>query len=602
MHKLRVPEAEAVIEYAPGQDLLSILTGADIGIQNPCNGKGTCGKCRVRILEGMLRPPGEAERRMLKPGELEAGIRLACLAVPEGDVTLERVAEEKNHRILTQGHVPVFAHCPVVTKRLGYLEEPTLALQTPLEERLCKAFGVSEPGLDLLRRHAGLKGSVTGVFAGERLIALEPGDTRDRCYGVAVDIGTTTVVASLVDLLSGAELAVTSEINPQKRFGLDVLTRITYCMENPETGTADMQREISSALNRMILDLCRTAGVAPEHVYEIAVAANTTMMHFLLGVDAAGIGRAPYAPVFTGAMALAASEAGICAGAPSARLYCLPSVSAYIGADIVAGAYVCRLHQREDRALFIDIGTNGEIVLSDRGRMVSCSCAAGPALEGMNISSGMRAAEGAVEELVIDAPAVSLTVIGDVAPTGLCGSGILAAVRELLRVGLVKPDGAFIKKETLHADDPLHALLRLDGTKRECHLTQEPDPIRITQKDVRQVQLAKGAILSGFYALLKETGIRLEDLDAVLIAGQFGAHLPVASLVGVGLLPPGSESRLSYVGNASKTGAYMALMSGAVRGELETLAGQMDYLELGAREGYERLFGDCLVFPAAISG
>lgn len=347
----------------------------------------------------------------------------------------------------------------------------------------------------------------------------------------------------------------------------------------------------------MILDLCRRAEVSPAQVYEIAVAANTTMTHFLLGIDAASIGRAPYAPVFTGARELPASEAGITAGALTARLYCLPAVSAYIGADIVAGAYVCQLHRRTDRALFIDIGTNGEIVLADRGRLVSCSCAAGPALEGMNISSGMRAADGAVEEVHIQAPGVKLKVIGDAPPAGLCGSGILAAVRELLRVGLVKPDGAFIKKDTLQAEDPRHTLLKLDGTKRECHLSPEPAPIRITQKDIRQVQLAKGAILSGFYALLRETGLTLEDLDVILIAGQFGAHLSVESLVGTGLLPEGAQTRLSYVGNAAKAGAYMALMSDKVRGELEALAGRMDYLELGASEGYERLFGECLLFP-----
>ncbi|WP_413228411.1 ASKHA domain-containing protein [Clostridium sp. CS001] len=328
-----------------------------------------------------------------------------------------------------------------------------------------------------------------------------------------------------------------------------------------------MQYVIVSAINEMISDMCNDAQIDRKNIYEISIAANCTMMHFLLGVDATSIGNSPYAPTFLKSKNILAKDIGLKA-AEGARLYCLPSVSAYIGADIVAGVYVCQLHKAEENILFIDIGTNGEIVLSNHGKLLSCSCAAGPALEGMNISSGMRAAEGAIEDLLITESGIEIKVIGNQQPIGLCGSGILAAVKELIRTGFVKKNGAFIKKEELQVSDYRYNM----------------------------IQLAKGAILSGFYALIKQADIDMSKLHKVMIAGQFGAHLPADSLVGTGILPEEIREKLVYVGNASKSGAYMAFMSSKVKEEIEELAHKMDYMELGASEGYERLFAKCLQF------
>ena len=435
-------------------------------------------------------------------------------------------------------------------------------------------------------------------------MALEPGDQTDYLYGAAIDIGTTTVVTSLIDMMTGKEMGTASRINAQKEFGLDVLTRISYETEHPEDGKEHLQKAITDSINEMLDEVCRKTevpgkGRIEKHdIYEITVAANCTMMHMLLGVSAGSIGRAPYAPVFVKSKNLRAAEIGIQAG-EGARLYCLPSVSAYIGADIVAGAYVCELRKQQKNVLFIDIGTNGEIVFSDHGRLLSCSCAAGPALEGMNISSGMRAAVGAIENVKITEQGVKLQIIGQEEyrqeePEGVCGSGILAVVKELRRTGLIRKDGAFIKQKDISEEDYRYPMLELDGRKRKFKMTER---LRITQGDVRQVQLAKGAILSGFYALLKKAGRTMEDLDQVMIAGQFGAHLPAESLIGTGILPKEVKDKLIYVGNSSKTGAYLALMSGKAKKEMEELAHHMEYMELGATEGYERLFADCLMFP-----
>lgn len=519
------------ISCAEGDLLLNVLLGRGIFVDNPCNGKGICGKCKVKILSGSISPVTREEERLLSIQEQMEGVRLSCLTEVRGSIEIELLQKERKHSVLTKGYVPEFEK-----------------------------------------------------------------DHFDSGYGIAIDIGTTTVVTALIELKTGRELANTSMINAQKHYGLDVLTRITYEYEQEEKGIRELQKAIVDSINGMISTVCQDAGVRKEDICEIDVAANCTMMHMLLGVDARSIGRAPYRPVFTGARTLPAKEIGIEAGEKTV-LYCLPHVSAYIGADIVAGAYVCELQKQRGNVLFIDIGTNGEIVLVSNGRLLCCSCAAGPALEGMNISSGMRAAEGAIEDIRITEQGVLLTTIGDKEPAGLCGSGILAAVKELLRSGLVKKTGVFIKKEKLAQDDYRYPMIRLNGTKREFILCDDP-LLLVTQGDVRQVQLAKGAILSGFLALLNKAGIGMEDLDKVMIAGQFGAHLPVASLVGTGILPKEVKEKLVYVGNSSKTGAYMTLLSRKVKEEIESLAEQMEYMELSETENYERLFTESMVFPS----
>lgn len=595
MPKITVRPSGKVYEYEAGGTLLEILLAQKIFVDNPCNGKGVCGKCRVRILNGELPAPKETELKLLKEDELESGVRLSCLVKPETDLEVELMQKERKHEVLTSGYVPEFEFDVDIKKKVIEIRKPTLEDQTPYEDQIKEQVG-RDLNFETLRTAQFVPGKTTIVIHGNDVIQIEQGDTTDVLYGVAIDIGTTTVVCTLIDMLTGKELAHASMINAQKHFGLDVLTRITYELEHPEDGVEKLQKAIVDSINDMISDICRQVGIQKEDIYEIAVGANCTMMHMLLGVDATPIGKAPYAPMFVRAKDIKASSIGIKA-AEGARLYCLPSVSSYIGADIVAGAYVCQLKEEKGNVLFIDIGTNGEIVLSNKGRLLCCSCAAGPALEGMNISSGMRAAEGAIEDVEITEEGIKLKVIGNEEPIGICGSGILAVVKELLRVGLVRKEGAFIKLKQLDENDYRYNMMQANGIKREFIMTEKPEKLLITQGDVRQVQLAKGAILSGFIALLNKAGIKMEDLDKVMIAGQFGAHLPADSLVGTGILPEEVKDKLVYVGNSSKTGAYMALMSSKVKGEMEKLASYMDYMELGATEGYERLFSDCLIFP-----
>lgn len=603
-----MPEGKE-FDFASGKNLMEIMLDAGLFIDNACGGKGLCGKCRVKITEGDAGEAGDTERGILKAEELEQGVRLACLAVPASDITIELLQKEKKHDVLASGYMPDFSFEPDIVKQKVTVRKPTLADQTPFENQIIEQVGAEALaghdgatgyiGFDYtaLCGHSMLPGEYTAVLHNGKVVALEPGDTTGSLYGVAIDIGTTTVVCSLVDMLTGEELGHASEINAQKFFGLDVLTRITYEIENPDDGREKLQKAIVGSINKMVKSICDEYGIAQDQIYEVSVGANCTMMHMLMGVDARPIGKAPFAPVFARAKDVKASDIGLKA-APGARLYCLPSVSAYIGADIVAGAYVCDLRHQKGNVMFIDIGTNGEIVLAAEGKLMSCSCAAGPALEGMNISSGMRAAEGAIEDIHINEDGLDLKIIGDCEPAGICGSGILTVTKELLRTGIVRKTGAFVKADKFDADDYRSKYISVDEEgKRSFRMTEGDEPLYITQGDVRQVQLAKGAILSGFMALMKKAGIGMEDLDKVLIAGQFGAHLPADSITGTGILPFEVEDRIEYVGNTSKTGAYMALMSSKVKREMEALAHDMDYLELGATDNYERLLSECLIFP-----
>ncbi|MDD4238465.1 MAG: ASKHA domain-containing protein [Desulfotomaculaceae bacterium] len=595
MPEITIMPEEIKIPYEPGENLLEILLRAGAFVENPCNGRGVCGKCKIKHQKGLLPPFSEEEQSFLNAGEEDIGVRLSCMVEPREDITIELMQKEKEHDVLTTGFIPKFKKRPAIKKETFFLSPPTLENQIAYEDIMAFASEGGPADWRFLQHLPQNPGTCTAVYSGEKLIAVESGDTTGQMYGFAIDIGTTTVVVALIDLVTGEELGAEAAINAQKNYGLDVLTRIAYILEHPVFGRKQLQAAIVDSLNDMMRVLCESVGVDPGRIYEITVAANCTMLHLLLGVDAVGLGKAPYAPVFTRSKNIPAADLGLIAS-PGARVYCLPSVSAYIGADIVAGAYVAELDKQKDNVLFIDIGTNGEIVLSHQGRLLSCSCAAGPALEGMNISAGMRAAAGAIEDVKISPSGVELKVIGGKKPIGLCGSGILAAVRELLLHGLVRKNGAFVKKIILPGDDYRNNIMVEEGNKRSVRFAEQPE-ISITQGDVRQVQLAKGAILSGFHALLAKAGIPMDELDKVMIAGQFGAHLPEESLVGTGILPQGLEGKIVYIGNSSKTGAYIALMSVEARKEMEKLAKEMDYMELSASEGYQKLFVECLQFP-----
>lgn len=528
---INIIDKDKKIECSVKDNLMKILLENDVFLENPCNGNGTCGKCKVKVVSGEVSKITDTEKNILSDKEIENGIRLSCLTEILGDCNIESINSKKlHHNILSGGYIRDFEF-----------------------------------------------------------------DKYEKGYGIVVDIGTTTVAMGLIKLSTGEEVSYKTMINPQRKYGSDVLTRITYEYENKENGIELMQKAIVEGMNNLINSFCLELNINKSDIYEIVISANCTMAHMLLGEDAKPIGKFPYEPIFKEAQRLKAKNIGLDLDEKT-DLYCIAQVSSFIGGDIVSGAYACELKERKGNVLFIDIGTNGEIILSKNGEMSCCSCAAGPALEGMNISCGMTAAKGAIEDLEITKEGIELKVIGDEQPSGLCGSGILASIEQLISHKIINKRGAFIKKDSISEDDYRYNLIKLNGDKREFVICDNPEII-VTQSDVRQVQLAKGAILSGCEALVKESNINMEDLDEVLIAGQFGSHISVKSLVGVGILPKEVENKVKYIGNSSKSGAYIALMSNKAKDEMEKLGKEMNYVELAMVEGYEKIFRDSMEFP-----
>lgn len=405
-------------------------------------------------------------------------------------------------------------------------------------------------------------------------------------YGIAIDIGTTTVAMELIDLSNAAIIAKASETNSQIAFGFDVMSRIAYTMENVD-GLFNLQKSIVNTLNMLIDRLQADTGKRREDITEITVAANTVMCHILLGESVEGLGKYPFSPVFTKSRSVAASNIGI---KLDATVTTLPHISGFVGSDIVAGVYASELYKDDKNLLFIDIGTNGEIVLKSGNKLLATSCATGPALEGMNISCGMRAEDGAIDDFCIDENKLSYTTVGNRTAVGICGSGVLAMVRELLKNNIINGRGAIDVEKQKKAYD----FIAFD--KSDKPFIKISDDINFTTKDIRQVQLAKGAILSGILALVSEAKLELNDISKVYIAGQFGKYISVNSFFSVGLLPIEFFDKLEYLGNTALTGAYMALLDKYAIEDMDLLSNKTEFFELSGLDNYDRIFAKALRF------
>lgn len=593
-------DGDKYYKFEVGRNLLDIIQSNNLGMESPCGGKGLCGKCKIKVLNGNVNSLTDEEVKFLSKEEIDNNIRLGCLVHPKGDINVEFLnKKDLNHKILVDGYMPNFEKNPILTKIVHKIEKPTLQNNLSYEEIFGKYFKYDfKEDYKLLKELPNLVEyeKCTGVYLDDKLIGLEANDTCDKLYSVAVDIGTTTVVCSLIDIKNQCELSCESEVNPQKEYGLDVLSRIHF-IKNKENGLEVLNKLIINCINDLIKKLCEKNSINRKDIYEVSIAANTIMMHILLNINPISIGKSPYSPTFVKSKNISSKDLGI-EISNFGSVYLLPGVSSYIGADIVAGVCVCDLKEADKNVLFIDIGTNGEMVLSKKGELVSCSCAAGPALEGMNISCGMRAGDGAIENIKIE-DKININIIGDKEPIGICGSGIVDAISELARLKLIGKTGRIVKKETIKDDEKLSYLSECivdENKKRRFIISKLDNEISITQEDIRQVQLAKGAILSGIYALANKVSMDINELDEVIIAGQFGKHLSVESLVGVGIIPKELKEKITYIGNSSKTGAIMSLLSKDIRKSMDFIASDINYFELSTKEGYERLFTDCLKF------
>jgi uncharacterized 2Fe-2S/4Fe-4S cluster protein (DUF4445 family) len=589
---------EKVTRVPEGTTLFNAAHWTGLPIESTCGGRGTCGKCKVRVDEGEVEIT-PADRRHLSEEELEQGWRLACEAEVFGDAVCFVPDLMRAPKAATMGVSRFVLLEPNVNKVHVTLPIPTLEDARSDIERLREELDREGYGLvaDLRAlRHlpVALRRAdfdVTAVLCGEHLVAVEPGDTTSVSYGVAVDVGTTTVVATLMDLSSGAAAAVASNLNGQAPFGADVISRIGRTRTD-ETAAAELQRTVVQTINGLLGDVYAQAGVERERVYEMVVAGNATMLHLLLAVDPHAIAMAPFIPAFREPLDVPAEALGIDIH-PEGRVQLLPSIGAYVGADIVAGIQATGLTREPELRLFVDVGTNGEIVLGNADRVLASAAPAGPAFEGGHIRCGMRAAGGAIEGVTLAAGRVELQVIGNAPVRGICGSGLIDAVAQLRLVGLLDAKGRLAAAAEVPGHPLAHRLVEIDGTRA---FALDGDVV-LTQKDVRELQSAKAAIATGIGALMDTTGVRASELHQVLLAGSFGTYINPASARIVGLVPPVPVERITAVGNAAGEGAKMALVSFREREMAFDLIRRVEYVELSARAGFNEAFLTAVAFP-----
>jgi len=609
MPTLKFIPQNKIVETEAGISLLEAADRGGLYIEGDCAGKGTCGKCRARIVQGEKTEPTEAEKKHLTAAELEAGWVLACQRLINQNSTIELPLQKDAHTRKTtlSGGVENLEAEPAVKKVFVTLNRPTVQDQKADLERLQDALGCHELQVNprelssfpsMLRKN---NYSVTAALTSNRLLSLEPGDTTAHLYGIAFDIGTTTIVGSLIDLNSATVIAVAAATNPQNIYGADVISRITHASQVKE-GLKQLQDKVIDAANQIIKDLLKKTGVARDRVYEITAVGNTTMSHLFMGIDPTYLAPAPFIPAYRRALEVEALSLGLNIN-PSGRVTFLPNIAGYVGSDTVGVILATNMDQRQDVCAAIDIGTNGELVLAAGGKLMACSTAAGPAFEGAQIKQGMRAATGAIETVDYRDQQICLRTIDETPACGLCGSGLIDAAAALLEAGLVEPSGRFVNPEENPENVPKHFRDRLCPGQGGYQFILVPaaesatgEDIVLTQGDLRELQLAKGAIYAGLMILLKEAGLEEKDLNQVMLAGAFGNYVRKESALTIGLLPQLPPEKITAVGNAAGDGSRMALASLTMRQRALSLPQKVEHLELSTRPDFQDIFVEALPF------
>ena len=578
-----------------------------IAIDSTCGGYGTCKKCKIKITSGDV-PISLLDNRAFSTTELSQGWRLACLVRTLENVSIDVPPLTTRPKAATVGVGRQVILRPAVQKRYVELVEPTLHDQRTDIVRLLDAIDDIEATVSLAAIRAlpqTLRSSdfkVTAVFIDQALIDIEPGDTTSIRFGIAYDLGTTTVVATLLDLNTGTPLAVKSMLNKQQPFGADVISRISATMLDPLA--LDRLRSLAQAtLSQLTEEVCEEAGINPLHVYEIALAGNATMTQLLLGIDPEPIGVAPFIMASAEYPDVEATELGISIH-PRAKAVILPSLGAYVGGDIIAGALASGMDRDKRLRLFIDVGTNCEIILGNVEKILATAAPAGPAFEAASIRCGVRAASGAIETIKIEDGELVIGTIEDAPAIGICGSGLVDACACLVEVGLLDHSGRFVGDEIAAVVAPKLAgrLLQREG-ERVFILTWSGvegdlnDCVYLTQRDVRELQFAKAAIATGWALLLEEFGIEPDEIQQVLLAGSFGSYLSPASAIKIGLVPKLSVLRIVSAGNVAGEGAKMTLLSAQERHGANALLQEIQYVELSDRADFNDKFVERLAFP-----
>jgi uncharacterized 2Fe-2S/4Fe-4S cluster protein (DUF4445 family) len=601
-----------LLRAPPGTSILKAAQAGGVDITATCGGRGRCTSCRVRFVEGPLPPPTIMDAVQLGADQVREGYRLSCQCRLEASITLQVAPplEEIAFQMLDAGdrtgELGRVAIDSGVDKRLVNVELPRAEQhQTSDLEQLLTVVG-AEPtavgpsvlaGLPRALRDDPAGATVTTF--GRRIIAVERGDTTAMKFGLAIDVGTTSVVTTLIELSSGEQLASVSSLNPQAVFGGDLMSRIAFAQFNP-ANLRKLTTRIVGLLNRHIAEISAETGVLSKWIYKIVVVGNTCMHHLLLGIDPTWVGLAPYAPVLRHPLVLPARDLFLRV-APEAQVCLLPIVAGFVGADAVAVALATRIYESPKIRVAVDIGTNGEVLLGSRERLWAASAPAGPALEGAQIRHGMRAALGAIDRVRVGED-IEVHTIGEAAALGICGSGLIDLIAGLLDAGVIDPTGLIQVEERARFPRPLRERVHQRGEERLVVVRHPGESgaareIVLTQDDVRQVQLAKGAIASGVALLGHVAGIGAAEIEELMLAGGFGNYVSVESALRIGLVPALSGSRIRYVGNAASLGAQMCLLSESERARAARIAREIEHVSLATHPDFEQIFVDCMNFP-----
>ena len=613
------------IECNAGDNLLELARRANVAIDAPCSGNGSCGKCRVKLIEGQLE---SFQSRHISDEEYNAGWRLSCNSKVRTDCTVwvPDIASAYQSRMKTADlsspkEIAIFENCQADLKASGIeftnnfrsvvitMAEPTLDDTMPDIERftwaLQDALGVAKVKVpfavmvklaNTLREHRWTV-CVKGEMQDDVFQCMEVCDPADTVIvGCAIDIGTTTVTMVLVDLETGKILAKGSSGNGQIRYGADVINRI---IEQGRTGGKKKLQDaiVKETLNPIIANLCKSAEINAKSILRLCVAANTTMNHLFVGVDAEPVRMEPYIPSFFGWEGLLAGDLKLPAN-PLAPIQIAPNIGSYVGGDITAGTLAAGLWDKDEMSLFIDVGTNGELVFGNRDFLMSCACSAGPAFEGGDISCGMRATDGAVEACVIDRDTMepTLTIVGEEGQkcVGICGSGIIDIISELYRCGIINAKGLFVREGDRVRRDQ-HGMGRyVLATPEESETGRE---VSINEVDIDNFIRAKGAIFSAIDTLLTSVDMTVDMIDHVYVAGGIGSGINMKNAVNIGMLPDVDLDKYSYIGNSSLTGAYAMVLSDQANAKCAEVGANMTYLELSTYPGYMDSFVAACFIP-----
>ena len=598
------PPAEATI--------LDAARLARVEMDATCGGRGRCRSCRVKVVAGEIPPPTLQDTLQLGHDEVHERFRLACQTRVIADCTVMPMPPkaESGYQILS-GDVDFAGD-----SRLGLdsgVSKLFVTAKTPegehhqtsdVDEILARLPADTERRLPLevLRKVPGVlrkeKGRLTVTRFNSEIVDIEAGDTTAHAYGMAFDIGTTSVVGTLMDLGTGEQLAAVGGLNPQAQYGGDLMSRIAYAQFDPAK-LVTLRAKILGSINDFIKEACGKAGVGAEHVYKIVVVGNTCMHHIFLGIDVTYVGLAPYAPAVRDLLVYPARELPLKA-APNAKVCMLPIVAGFVGADTMACVLATRIYESEEIRALVDIGTNGEVVMGSREKLFACSAPAGPALEGAQIRHGMRGALGAIEKVRIGED-VACSVIGDAPAVGICGSGLIDACAKMLDARIIDANGLLRREESPPLAPALQSRIVQGEGGRQFVLVRQGEAgrdhdISITQADIRQLQLAKSAIYSGIMMLRDVMGIADDQIRELMLCGGFGNYISIESSVKIRLLPPLPVERITYMGNAAAIGAQMALLSETERLRAFDLARQIEHVALAARPEFQAIFVEGMNF------